>query len=460
MDQLHKTLLRQINRYLGDGFQASPELQKFFTAVSEAYKHADEDRELTERSFELSSKELAQINQNIEKEVENRTHELRLEHARFIASANSLNAGLIICDGAGVAIVLNRVARNILSYSPPTLKGTALPDKDIIWTTQTMNQRFGGAFDLEADMKLVIASRKPIEHKAIQFGDRVLRVFIAPVMDMHTQQDPDRLGSIIFLEDVTEAKILERSRDEFFSIASHELRTPLTAIKGNTSMMLNYFPDVFENHDLKDMVHDIYESSTRLIEIVNDFLDVSRLEQGKMAFKLKPFSIQHLIEKVIYEVKAMSKDNDVQISFDPMELNVLPMVFADPDRTKQVLYNLLGNALKFTEHGRISIVAGRDNTHFIKVWIRDTGRGIPLETQGILFHKFQQAGTSLLTRDTTRGTGLGLYISKLIMERMGGTIKLEQSTEGKGSIFSISLPIATVDPRISDTQSLDISNIE
>lgn len=451
MDPLHKTLSRQIERYLGKDFVASPEQLKLFQAISQAYQHFDEDRALTERSFEISSQELAQINRNIEKEVENRTRELRLEHARFIASANSLNAGLIICDGAGVAIVLNRVARNILAYTPPTLKASALPEKDIIWTTQTMNQRFGGAFDLEADMKVVIASRKPVEHKAIQYGDRVLRIFIAPVMDQHTQEEPERLGSIIFIEDVTEAKILERSRDEFFSIASHELRTPLTAIKGNTSMMLTYFPDVFQNEQLREMANDIHESSTRLIEIVNDFLDVSRLEQGKMSFNLKPFSIQQLIEKVIYEVKALSTNKNVEVTFDPMELNVLPLVLADPDRTKQVIYNLIGNAIKFTEQGRIKVIAGRDDQHFIKVWVSDTGRGIPLETQGILFHKFQQAGTSLLTRDTTRGTGLGLYISKLIMERMGGTIKLEQSTEGKGSIFSISLPIATVDPRVSNS---------
>lgn len=448
MQELHKSLKRQIERYLGADPDLSPELLKLFEAVSEAYVHFDEDREMTERSFEISSRELADINRNIEKEVENRTRELRLEHARFIASANSLNAGLIICDGAGVAIVLNRTARNILSYSPPTLKTLNVSDKDIIWTTQTMNQRFGDAFDLEEDMKIVINSRKPVEHKAIQYGDRILRVFIAPVIDQHTQDEPDRLGSIIFIEDVTEAKILERSRDEFFSIASHELRTPLTAIKGNTSMMLSYFPKIMDDPELKEMVHDIHESSTRLIEIVNDFLDVSRLEQGKMSFKLSEFSIQELVEKVIYEVSALSKDKDIIVTFDPMELNVLPPVYADPDRTKQVLYNLLGNAIKFTDHGRVKIIAGRDDQHFIKVWVSDTGRGIPLETQGILFHKFQQAGTSLLTRDTTRGTGLGLYISKLIMERMGGHIKLEQSSEGKGSIFSISLPIATVDPRV------------
>lgn len=443
---LHKTLKRQIRKYLGDSPEISPQLNDLFVAVSRAYDHADEDRKLSERSFEISAKELADINQSIEQEVKDQTYELQLEHARFIASANALTAGLIICDAAGTAIVLNKAAKEILAYHPASLKHEEDDrSEDKTWTIENMTKHFEGTFNLGEDMQSVMRSRKPLERKAIQYADRVLRIFIAPVMDESTTADQEHLGSIIFIEDVTEVKILERSRDEFFSIASHELRTPLTAIKGNTSMMLSYYADTLKDPGLKSMVSDIYESSVRLIEIVNDFLDVSKLEQGKMVFKLEPFSIQEMMGKVLQEMEPLISGHNIDISFDPRELDALPLVLADKNRTKQVIYNLLGNAIKFTSEGWIKLVAGRDQ-HFIKVWIRDTGRGIPLETQGLLFHKFQQAGQSLLTRDTTKGTGLGLYISKLIMERMGGHIKLEQSVENHGSIFSISLPIATLDP--------------
>ena len=113
----------------------------------------------------------------------------------------------------------------------------------------------------------------------------------------------------------------------------------------------------------------------------------------------------------------------------------------DADRVKQVIYNFIGNAMKFTTHGSITIsseVKGRQ----LKVLITDTGSGIPLDRQHLLFHKFQQASNNILTRDTTRGTGLGLYISKLLVEKMHGKIRLEHSEEGKGSTFSFTLPLA------------------
>ncbi|HEY6736148.1 MAG TPA: ATP-binding protein, partial [Candidatus Saccharimonadia bacterium] len=110
-------------------------------------------------------------------------------------------------------------------------------------------------------------------------------------------------------------------------------------------------------------------------------------------------------------------------------------------RVKQVLYNLVGNAVKFTEHGGITL-AGRADDALVHLSVSDTGRGMSATDQQLLFHKFQQAGSSLLTRDTPKGTGLGLYISKLIVERLGGTIALEHSAVGKGSSFVFSLPRA------------------
>jgi signal transduction histidine kinase len=119
-------------------------------------------------------------------------------------------------------------------------------------------------------------------------------------------------------------------------------------------------------------------------------------------------------------------------------------VYADKNRVKQVIYNLAGNALKFTERGGITVGAEVLGNK-VHVTVIDTGRGISDKNQNLLFHKFQQAGNSLYTRDTTRGTGLGLYISKLLVENMGGTLALEHSEEGKGTTFGFTIPIVNAE---------------
>jgi len=245
----------------------------------------------------------------------------------------------------------------------------------------------------------------------------------------------------VLFEDITEQEVLNRSKDEFFSIASHELRTPLTAIRGNASMIMDFFTEQMKDKQLEEMVHDIHGSSTRLIDIVNDFLDVSRLEQGKVTYTYEEVALDEVIETVMYEMKAMLQEKHLALEFDNKTLGVLPKIWTDRNRLKQIIYNMVGNAAKFTDKGSISIEAKVEGP-LLKVYVIDTGRGISAEGQKLLFHKFQQAGSSLLTRDTTRGTGLGLYISKMMVENMGGTMALEHSEEGKGSTFSFTMPIA------------------
>jgi signal transduction histidine kinase len=274
--------------------------------------------------------------------------------------------------------------------------------------------------------------------KELQYESRVLRLMFTPVKK---GGDRDRnLGIVLIVEDITEQKIQERSREEFFSIASHELRTPLTAIRGNTSMMAAYFPEIKDNKELTSMVADIQDSSVRLIEIVNDFLDASRLEQGKMEFSIESFHLSKIADKVCSDVDNVVKEKNLTLKITKA-VRDLPHISADINRVTQVLYNMVGNAIKFTEKGGIVIdasVVGR----MARITISDTGHGIPTEKQSLLFHKFQQASASLYTRDATRGTGLGLYISMLLIEKMGGKLILDKSEVSKGSEFSFTLPIA------------------
>jgi two-component system sensor histidine kinase BarA len=186
------------------------------------------------------------------------------------------------------------------------------------------------------------------------------------------------------------------------------------------------------------MIDDIHESAIRLIDIVNDFLDASSLEQGKMKMNPEPFLLEEVVQGAIRELHTLAGSKGLTLVCDP-SVATAPNVTADKQRIKQVIYNLIGNAVKFTETGSITITT-RSDEHFVHVNVTDTGKGMSAENQRLLFRKFQQAGGSILSRDDTKGTGLGLYISKLIIEQSGGTIGLESSELGKGSSFAFSLP--------------------
>jgi two-component system phosphate regulon sensor histidine kinase PhoR len=378
---------------------------------------------------------------SVEQKVIDRTQELNDEKARLEASINSIDVGFIMTGANDDIIMLNQVATHLLAY---TISAEGVSKADISahqWTTKLVNQKMGSDFPFAESIAKAKSSGLPIEKKELPYGGRVFRIFVAPIIS-RAGQAAETLGTVTLIEDITERKVQERSKDEFFSIASHELRTPLTAIRGNTAMIQSYYKDqLIKDENMKGMVDDIHESSVRLLEIVSDFLDVSRLEQGKLKFEPENFELDTVIESVAYELGANAQAKGVELIYKQTPEHSKASVCADKNRTKQVIYNLVGNALKFTDKGSITLEIEQEGSQ-VKVLVSDTGPGISAGAQQLLFHKFQQAGDSLITRDTAHGTGLGLYISKLIVEGMGGSIQLESSVPGTGSVFSFSLPYA------------------
>lgn len=371
--------------------------------------------------------ELAHEKASVERKVVERTQQLHEEQAKLRASIDSLSLGFLLVDESGDIIVSNDALTRMFGLEAGKPSLNRLADKLI-------------GFDLVAINQQVITTAQAYNNKEVSADTKVLHIIITPVI---TRVDGDKkvIGTVALIEDVSEAIVLERSRDEFFSIASHELRTPLTSIRGNAKMIMDFYAEALKDEGLKEMVGDIHDSSVRLIGIVNDFLDLSRIEQGKITIESSEFAIEEVVESVAYEMKASLQEKKLYLKVDHT-LDTLPRVFGDKNRVKQVVYNLIGNSVKFTDKGGITlkaVVAG----NAVKVTVADTGRGITKASQKLLFHKFQQAGDSLLTRDTARGTGLGLYISRLLVQAMGGTVELEKSAEGKGSTFSFTLPIAT-----------------
>lgn len=362
-----------------------------------------------------------EANAVIERTVIERTHQVQEARARLLASINSLKLGFLMTDPSLTVIIHNEAAEQLLNRKTEELTHSLLE----------LNELFEGSLDLFASAQEVMRTQKAVDLDSIAKGQRFLRIYISPIAEKETA-----IGCAILIEDVTEARILERSRDEFFTIASHELRTPLIAIRGYASMIKEFYPDKIKPEDLIRMVDRIDTSGGRLITIVNSFLDMSRLEQGKMEFKRETFDLNEVIINTLEELRHVAEEKQVELVYKPskaIELN------ADKNLTKQVIYNLVGNGIKFTQGGNVAVSVSSTEGK-IRVTVKDTGIGMPESAQALLFHKFQQTGESLFTRDNSQGTGLGLYISKLIVEGMGGEIGLEASAPDKGSTFFFSLP--------------------
>jgi PAS domain S-box-containing protein len=364
---------------------------------------------------------------NVENKIIERTRELKEEQARLVASINSLNIGFIVVDLNNSIVLSNKAMLTILEL-----------DIDTKLTIDSISDILGDLANVKKEIQNCLKNKKMIEISEINFNKKIARGIISPVVTTH-KNEKEIIGYILLLEDITEAKIMERSRDEFFAVASHELRTPLTAIRGNTEMILDMYADKVTDKDVKEMLGDINQASVRLIGIVNDFLDVSRLEQGKISINNTKFDLTEIIEKIIGILKNGAEEKNLFLKFEK-DRQVPVMVFADKDKTEQILLNLIGNAIKFTTKGGITI-AIEISQNFVKIGIADTGSGISTENEKLLFRKFQPAGSQVLARDVTKSTGLGLYISRLIISKMGGTIGLEKSVVGEGSVFFFTLPL-------------------
>jgi signal transduction histidine kinase len=237
-----------------------------------------------------------ELNNTLRSEAE-RAEELSAEKARFLSSIDSLPIGFMMTDDSNVVLNINPALQRMMGIKKITSEVEAK-------TQIKSNDKF--LVRLLNFSKKALDTREPISIHEMSNQGKLYRSFFTPVLVANDKSD-DAIGAAILVEDVTEERVLARSKDEFFSIASHELRTPLTAIRGNTGLIKQFYKKELQDKDLNEMIDDIQDSSIRLIEIVNDFLDASRLEQGKMQFNSEIFPVENIIESVIYEMGATIK---------------------------------------------------------------------------------------------------------------------------------------------------------
>jgi PAS domain S-box-containing protein len=363
------------------------------------------------------------------------------------ALVDATNDALLLFNADGTAILINRRAKFFFGLAEHDLIG-----RDVSELQALFNLIFQDGEGFTSWFTPLLQS--PIERAVRDFQilraePRLLQCFSAPVLDPQEQL----LGRLLVFRDITREREVERMKNEFISLVSHELRTPLTSIRGALQLVLgrtgnsNYYNSPQNNGPIlggsslpartRELLTISLNNSERLIRLINDMLDISKIEQGPLSLKRVVLDPNELCKVSIQDLSAFANSRSIQIEFD--SLAGIPSIYADRDRVLQILTNLLSNAIKFSEPDKTVRLCISSQDDGVLFEIQDQGRGIPQEHHSRIFEKFHQLDSSS-TRDVG-GTGLGLAICKALVEEHGGSIWLE-SVEGQGSNFCFTIPYA------------------
>jgi signal transduction histidine kinase len=250
--------------------------------------------------------------------------------------------------------------------------------------------------------------------------------------------DPAVAGVVINIRDITERKEAARLKDDLISVVSHELRTPLTSLRGFTELLLTRALPADKQQHFLTIIH---KETVRLSHLINDFLDLQRMQVGRQIYQLTPTDLAAVLRDMVSLFAPESASHRIRVEV----LDALPAIRADAERLRQVLANLLSNAIKFSPDGGEVTVGARAQGAQVLVWVADHGLGIPPEAVPRLFSKFYR-----VEHHETRhigGTGLGLALVKEIVEAHNGLVWVE-SVVGQGSTFFFTVPIALSVPHV------------
>ena len=357
--------------------------------------------------------------------------EIAEERKRAEALLSSIGEGVLAIDKEQKIIHLNKAGEKITGYLAEELLG-----KNFLATLGLWTQEKKPVEAENSPVSQVLKEGKPVVIKDFYLKRRSGKLFPA-YLTFSAIYDADNkiIGAIVIFRDITYEFELAQMKQELVSIATHELRAPIAAIKGYLDMILK--GDMGEvKGEIRDTLEEIVKINQQLADLVDDLLNVGRIEQGSMSIKLQTTDLNHIIDQTLQEYLLQAEDKKLHLSADK---KTMAKVKADPARVRQVLSNFISNALKYTEKGSIQIITEEKGQEVI-CQVKDTGIGISPANQKKLFEKY-----SRIKNDQTRqitGTGLGLWICQRLVEMMAGKVWLE-SEEGKGSSFYFSLPRAT-----------------
>ena len=361
------------------------------------------------------------------REAEKLAVEATKDLRKFKQAVEGVSDMVTITDENGVITYVNGMAEKITGYKKEMMLGKT----PRLWGRQ-MDEEFYKNF-----WKRIKEDKKPFWGEVInkkRNGELYeAEVNISPILD-----DSGKLLFFVSIErDLTKAKAIEKIKTEFISLASHQLRTPLSAVKWFGKMLIS--GDAGDLNPMqKEYVEKIYESNEREIRLVNSLLNVSKIESGKILVEPRLTDLTRLISSVMtdFRLEAGEPGKKLTAVIDKK----IPKIYIDEDQIRQVYANLISNAVRYTKKGGVISVKVYLSKNFIMTEIKDNGIGIPKREQKRVFDKFFRASNAL--KIETDGTGLGLFLSKTIVESSGGKMGF-RSSEGKGSTFWFTLPVKT-----------------
>jgi PAS domain S-box-containing protein len=387
---------------------------------------------LSSRSLERALEDLRAINRELDQRVIDRTHDLAEALARVQAESNKSQAilesiadGVIVFDNAGQSIVANYAIAHLLNRP----------------TDQIMNKSVevllgqNGEQDGERDKVIKYVRNRRLRSSSrvkFEWEEKTLSVSVAPVRD----GTGEVTGTVVVFRDYTREAEVDRMKSAFVSMVSHELRTPLNAILGYGDMLKEEVYGSLTDGQMST-VQRVIANGQRMLGLVNNLLDQAQIEAGKITVMMAAFDPNQLIEDLSSVMNVLATQKGLQLEYSVAD-DVPTGLISDRHRLHQVLVNLVGNAIKFTQEGKVSIRVFRPDIEHWTLEVSDTGPGIPREAQSYIFEPFRQVDDSATRQHA--GSGLGLSIVRQLVNLLGGEITLT-SEVGQGSTFAVILPL-------------------
>jgi signal transduction histidine kinase/HAMP domain-containing protein len=348
---------------------------------------------------------------------------VRAEASQRAAIVESIADGVIVCDPSGEVLVINRMTRTLLGLTEAQPEPQRFEDIPL--------EPLGEAVPIFGDARTA---------NLFNLHERIVRVASAPVL----ADDGARLGEVYVLQDLTDEVAMDRAKTNFIATISHELRTPLTVLSGTSELLLRNLVGPLADEQ-RTLIESMRKHTLTMTALLNNVITIANLESGTLSLDLGPVDLGGVLDSMIWPIRSAVDAKGLALIIELQE--DLPEIVADEPQLRIVLYQLLDNARRYTDHGSIAIRACRYDDQ-VRVDISDTGRGISPDFCEHLFTRFTRGSEGINSAE--RGIGLGLAIARELIERQHGTIWLDHTSD-HGSRFSFMLPCVHADPREQNT---------
>ncbi|HEY6839094.1 MAG TPA: ATP-binding protein [Geobacteraceae bacterium] len=385
---------------------------------------AERDRTITKKTRDLEELNalLKDLNELLEKKVADRTAELRMEMGMLEAILTSMAEGVVVTDRENRVVLFNPAAQKIFDLVPHRVLQQPI---DLICEHCGFPELCEVIGEIGAAEQGATSREEELAVKG-----KTLKINLSPLLD----DKGELTGVVMSIRDVTVEGEVDRMKTEFISTVSHELKTPLTSIKGSLQFIMNKAKWLTGTE--RELLAVCLRNTERLMRLISDILDISKIEAGRMEMNYRPLSIAELAVYAIEEIKSLALARNVTIVNSVGDH--LPPAYGDHDRLIQVLTNLLSNAVKFSPEGKIILVSAERQDNYLAVSVADHGKEIEWSDRDKLFKKFQQLDNA--ANGGVGGTGLGLAICKEIIERHHGKIFYHTGNTG-GNVFTFTIPV-------------------